>query len=425
LALSPDERSLYLGYAAAPNKRLVRKIDLSVTDPAQNRSAVVAQLNLPTGTRPPMDIATDDKGRVYLALGTQIEVYNSNLQTPPLHIISGFTACEGVTTRRKNGTLVVYATDRRDKTLERFVLVEGVGETIVSSNKTGLDGDGEVRIIGALSPRGLDVASDGTVWIADRGKGKVYRVNSAGSTVDSTGVRGAMDIALDETRGEAYISQDTLRTIKVLNLSTGKAKRTLTPPAAELNIDLDGEAGLGALTGIDVASCQRVFVANSKDRSILTGNPADSPFSNVGDNNDVKAADTDPVLVVTGKGLTKESAIEESDEEVAVAEAAAVTRYELAQNYPNPFSPPERGFAGNPSTTIRFALPEAAEVSLKIYDIAGRLVQTLVDGIVEVGRHQVVWDGTNQHGVKVASGIYFYQLCAGEFTQVRKMSLVR
>jgi hypothetical protein len=169
-----------------------------------------------------------------------------------------------------------------------------------------------------------------------------------------------------------------------------------------------------------------VFVANERGRSILSGNPPDSPFSNVGDDNDVKAADTDPVLVVTGNVFAKESEGEESEEEVVVAEAAAVTSYELAQNYPNPFwSEATSRFAGNPSTTINFALPEAAQVSLKIYDIAGQLVQTLVDGVIEAGRHQVVWDGTNQHGVKVASGVYFYQLRAREFKQVRKMSLVR
>jgi len=412
LALSPDDRFLYLGYTVR-----VRKIDLSVADPAHNHSAVVAQLKLPQGTQPPRDIATDDVGRVYLALGTKIEVYNSNLQFPPLHTIAGFTACEGVTTRRESGKLVVYVTDRLDKTLERFALAEGAGEAIVSSNKSGLDDDGEVRIIGAQSPRGLDIASNGTAWIADRGNGKIYRVNSAGKTIDSTVVKSAMDIAIDETRGEVYVSQYTRRTLKVLNLSTGKIKRTLTPPAADLNVDLDGETGAGALSGIDVASCQRVFVANEKGRSTLIGSPPDSPFSNIGDNNNVKAADTDPVLLVTGNVVAKESEVEESEvEESEVAKSEVVTSYELAQNYPNPF---------NPSTTIRFALPEAVEVSLKIYDVTGQLVQTLVAGVVEAGRHQVVWDGTNQHGVKVASGVYFYQLRAGEFKQVRKMSLVR
>jgi hypothetical protein len=421
LALSSNKRFLYLGYTLP--KRVVRRIDLSVSDPAQNHGAVVVQLQLPPGTQPARDIATDDLGRVYLALGTKIAVYKPNLQAPPLHTISSFTACEGVTTRRENGTMVIYATDRLDKTLERFTLVEGVDFAITSSSKAGLDGDGEVRIIGSSSPRGLNVASNGTVWIADPIRGKVYRVNPGGSTVDSTVVGRAMDIAIDAGRREVYVSQFSLRTLKVLNLSTGKIKRTLTPPAADLKVDLDGETGTGAFSGIDVGSCKRVYVANEQGRSLLVGNPPDSPFSNVDDNNDVKAADADPVLVVTGNVLSKEF-----EEEVAVAEAVAVTSYELAQNYPNPFWSGATSAAlggGNPSTTIRFALPEAAEVSLKIYDIAGQLVQTLIHGVVEAGRHQVVWHGTNQHGVKVASGIYFYQLQAGEFKQVRKMSLVR
>ena len=188
-----------------------------------------------------------------------------------------------------------------------------------------------------------------------------------------------------------------------------------------MKVDLDGETGLGALCGIDVASCQRVYVANKNGRSILTPPSGDSPFSNVGDDNNVKAADTDPVLVVTGDVVAKESEVEASE---VISNQLSVTSYQLEQNYPNPFSQIPR-FAGNPNTTIRFALPEAAEVSLKIYDITGQLVQTLVDGVVEAGRHQMVWDGTNQHGVKVASGVYFYQLRAGEFKQVRKMSLLR
>lgn len=367
-----------------------------------------AQSLFPCGRTSP---APNNLAEAAEVLGSKIEIYNSNLQTPPLHTISGLTACEGVAVRRENnGALAVYATERLDKMLKRFVLVDGAGERIASSSKAGLDGDGEVLIAGGSRPRGLDIASDGTAWIADLGKNRVFRVNSAGKTVDSTGVRSPMDVAIDESRDEVYVSQNTLRTIKVLNLSTGKIKRTLIPPAADLNVSLEGESGLGALCGIDVASCKRVFVANEQGRSLLTSG-GDSPFSNAGDDNDVKAADTDPVLAVTGSGLSKEA-----EEEVAAADAAAVTSYGLSQNYPNPF---------NPSTKISFALPEAAEVSLKIYDVAGQLVQTLVAGIIEVGRHQVVWDGTNQYGVKVASGVYFYQLQAGEFKQVRKMSLLR
>jgi hypothetical protein len=100
----------------------------------------------------------------------------------------------------------------------------------------------------------------------------------------------------------------------------------------------------------------------------------------------------------------------------------------LAQNFPNPF---------NPSTTIRFEVPgrmdaagaaaEAAgrELSLAVYDVRGRLVKTLVAGILAPGPHSVVWDGTNNGGSRVTSGIYFYRISSGSWVETKKMVLLR
>ncbi|MFB3145565.1 MAG: FlgD immunoglobulin-like domain containing protein, partial [Nitrospirales bacterium] len=88
----------------------------------------------------------------------------------------------------------------------------------------------------------------------------------------------------------------------------------------------------------------------------------------------------------------------------------------LEQNYPNPF---------NPSTTIRYAVPEAGEISLKIYNLNGQLVKTLLSGVVTAGNHQVVWDGTDSSGSQVASGAYLYKLEAGDFVQTRKTVLLQ
>jgi hypothetical protein len=93
----------------------------------------------------------------------------------------------------------------------------------------------------------------------------------------------------------------------------------------------------------------------------------------------------------------------------------------LHQNYPNPF---------NPTTTIRYELPSDGFVTVKIYDLNGRLVRTLVSAAEISGAHEVLWDGTDDAGFKVAAGIYLYQL---EFTDrfgerqvlVQKMSLVK
>jgi hypothetical protein len=83
----------------------------------------------------------------------------------------------------------------------------------------------------------------------------------------------------------------------------------------------------------------------------------------------------------------------------------------MEQNYPNPF---------NPSTKISFSLPEAENVSLKIYNILGSEITTLVNENLNAGSYQVEFDASN-----LASGTYIYQITAGKFTQVRKMNLIK
>ncbi len=90
--------------------------------------------------------------------------------------------------------------------------------------------------------------------------------------------------------------------------------------------------------------------------------------------------------------------------------------YELSQNFPNPF---------NPTTTIRFALPEDATVSLRIYNIHGQLVRTLANGSFSAGSHNFTWDGTDENGLKVVSGMYFYQLQSRDYQEVKKMLMLK
>ena len=88
----------------------------------------------------------------------------------------------------------------------------------------------------------------------------------------------------------------------------------------------------------------------------------------------------------------------------------------LQQNYPNPF---------NPSTEIRFAIPTAREVELKIYNQLGQTIHTLVDRRMKAGAYSLKWDGTTGSGHPVSSGVYFYSLKAGTFSKIRKMTLVK
>ena len=92
------------------------------------------------------------------------------------------------------------------------------------------------------------------------------------------------------------------------------------------------------------------------------------------------------------------------------------TQFALDQNYPNPF---------NPTTNIGFAISDFGFVELKIYDISGRLVKTLVKENRGAGVYAVQWDATNDFGQRVASGIYLYKLQATDFVQVKKMILLK
>lgn len=93
-----------------------------------------------------------------------------------------------------------------------------------------------------------------------------------------------------------------------------------------------------------------------------------------------------------------------------------VTEYQLYQNYPNPF---------NPETMLAYDILEAGRVTLQIFNTVGQEVRTLIDETQSPGAYQVRWDGRNTLGQVLPSGIYFYRLQAGEFVQIRKMTLVQ
>jgi len=89
---------------------------------------------------------------------------------------------------------------------------------------------------------------------------------------------------------------------------------------------------------------------------------------------------------------------------------------ELFQNNPNPF---------NPGTTVRWYLPSASRVRITIFDVAGRPVRLLIDDKFEAGINSTDWDGARDSGDTAASGVYFYRIEAGPFSDSKKMILIR
>jgi hypothetical protein len=113
--------------------------------------------------------------------------------------------------------------------------------------------------------------------------------------------------------------------------------------------------------------------------------------------------------VVVGKSEFVDQAVEKIREELP-------REFALAQNYPNPF---------NPSTNIRFDVAQSGNVKMKIYNVLGQEVMTLVDDYFETGKHVVTWNGRDSHGRQLASGMYIYRLEAGKISRTKKMLFVK
>jgi len=88
-----------------------------------------------------------------------------------------------------------------------------------------------------------------------------------------------------------------------------------------------------------------------------------------------------------------------------------VNSYSLSQNFPNPF---------NPTTTISFGIPKAGLVSISVYDITGKFVTELVNGELSAGKYNTAWDASS-----LASGVYFYKIQAGDFVEMKRMTLIK
>ena len=114
-----------------------------------------------------------------------------------------------------------------------------------------------------------------------------------------------------------------------------------------------------------------------------------------------------PASLAIFSGVT--TAVEQFDESIPV-------EYQLDQNYPNPF---------NPTTTIRFDIPRQGRVSIQVFSLLGQRMRVLIDEEKEAGRYAVVWDGRDDGGRLVPSGVYFYRMAGEDFLRSRKLVLLK
>lgn len=188
--------------------------------------------------------------------------------------------------------------------------------------------------------------------------------------------------------------------------------------------------GTGSITGIsgavyDFFACRGAFVYRSTDRGLTWAQTYYSGLSTgVGTMSHLSfaaqgVATTNGWAVTTTGGITSFSGILTDVDEPG---SQVPTEFAVMQNYPNPF---------NPSTTIRYALPKDARITLAVYNVLGQKVAELRNEVQNVGYHEAVWNGTNAAGTQVSSGIYIYRLEANpvngsnSFTSFMKMLLLK
>jgi cytoskeletal protein CcmA (bactofilin family) len=271
--------------------------------------------------------------------------------------------------------------------------------------------EGENQTVGAGATLELTPESYGDVIVAENA---TLRLSSGEYYLRSLDLGANSKLVVDN--GDGYVN------IFVVNDLKFAARAQVTIAEAELTSDVafwtlndpQVEIGPGAMVqGRVIAQNGDIhFAANSKFKGAAIANNV------IIDGNVLLAHHSSPINLPTTSATA------------TAQETKPVTSYELAQNYPNPFSQIPR-FAGNPSTVINFALPEAGKVTLRIYNETGQLVRTLVDREMSAGRHQLPWNARNQLGNPVAAGVYFYQMTVtgqnGQvvFSKTQRMTLVK
>jgi len=261
----------------------------------------------------------------------------------------------------------------------------------------------------AISPDGQTIVSgglDNVVKVWDRQNGTLVR-NLEGHT-DWVWCVGFLP------DGQTVVSTGRDGTIRLWRLSDGALVRTMTYTGEKFTCMAITPDGQRIVVGGVLATVSVWRVSDGVMVKTFTGHTAPGDVFSLTISPDGKT-----IISGSSDGMIK---FWDIDAPVGVSAAPAPTGFSLSQNTPNPF---------NPSTTIRFTLPEAVRVTLAVYDVNGRLVRTLVgfaDSAAPTfpsGHHEVVWDGSDGMGRPVASGVYLCRLSVANGMLTRRMVLLR
>jgi len=388
-------------------------------------------------------VLSDLDGEIYLK--TVVQVVPG--EYPPLYWIDAKTdtlqrlvdtEVKNLVSETQNATSLTV-----DTANEKLYWTEKTSQRTGNIQSANLDGNPNVQIVKDLTSEPLDIALDtigGKLYLSNAW-GKIQRMNLDGSNFESnliTGLKTPQNLVLDTTSGQLYWTEQTGKT-------TGKIQRANLDgnPNVQLVKELTSAPRGMTLDAVNRklyltnawGKLQRMNLNGSNfESNFITGlaSPGQVAVDVVGgkvywtEQGKLRRADLNGENiqdVITGLGELADIGLGiDSAGEMGVAAAPAAIRTvveqtQLLANYPNPF---------NPETWIPYQLSEPAEVTVRIYSVKGILVRTLALGQIPTGIYQdrsraAYWDGRNDVGESVASGLYFYTLTAGDFTATRKM----
>lgn len=184
----------------------------------------------------------------------------------------------------------------------------------------------------------------------------------------------------------------------------------------ELTATIDRElADVKSVSGTRLPEGWQVAYAVNEEGQLRIAMAGTKPLADAGEVARIalELTNEDAQVSVSAEGNINEQGVEFLGE---IAAREIPTEFQLGSNYPNPF---------NPTTTFTYSLPENGKVMIQIFDITGRQVRVLVNEEKDAGVYKVQWDGRNEAGMQVASGMYLYQMRSGSFVDAKKMMLVK
>ena len=420
--VNPDDPNFGLTFASNDGGPLGTGINIFNPDGSSHDPFLVAADvslggTVDYGTEAPIFAVMDSLGRLYVSNRDRGEILRINRDYSATVMLDSLTFPKGIYVAGSGTDFVMYfAADNKiwrapigDGDSYNTSALELIGEftgffphqvmldddgalysTLRTGNGLGDDGAGirKFDISGTLPVTDNDVLwtlDESRTWIAndlllDRGADLssssddiLYYCTRAGSNNNGDGVWRVNDIN--------SFFPDTVRVI---------TEDAFYGPGADDNINARATMDFDPAGNI-------ILMENSNEHVFFFSPPGDGPTNSYTHT----APDTFTVTNVVGIG----------DDNGVVADG-----YRLEGNYPNPF---------NPTTTIAYALGASGSTTITIYDVLGREVRTLVDAVQPAGQHEVRWDGRNDRGEAVPSGVYIYRLNSGSFTASQRMNLVR